>query len=158
MLQSRKPALSLKGFPKAPWENETSTSRLKRETCQSAGVVSRGPYLLTYLLPRLSPNCSLRNKGDQWGNQPPKGQMVSVQSPPDPSSPCPLWQGCACPGQDRPPSKFPLQAAQYSVCAHMILYYLSDFNGCLSLVEYLLFYSHYCQIERQYSQWQQSGS
>lgn len=35
----------------------------------------------TYLLPRLTSNCSQGTKADQWGGQTPEGQMASAQSP-----------------------------------------------------------------------------
>lgn len=34
------------------------------------------------------------NKGSQWGNQPPpRARWSAFRAPPDPSGPCPIWQG-----------------------------------------------------------------
>lgn len=62
--------------------NEMSPSRLKRETCPTAGGVSRGPYLSP---PRLTPNCSTGTKA------------AREETPPRPPSPKARWSAFRAP-------------------------------------------------------------
>ncbi|KAK5860118.1 hypothetical protein PBY51_021616 [Eleginops maclovinus] len=59
-----------------------SPSRLKRETCPTQEWCHRALLISSQINSQLF----LGNKGSRGGNQPPKGQMVSVQSPLTPAA------------------------------------------------------------------------
>lgn len=74
------------------------------------------------------------NKGSQWGNQPPEGQMVSVQSPLTPPALALADRATRAAGETGHPANSQSTLLNRA-CSHMILYYLTELKRCFSLVD-----------------------
>lgn len=102
-----------------------SPSRLKRETCPSAGVASRGPYLSP---PRLSPNCLLGTKAASEETSPPRARWSAFRTP-WPLQPLPSLTGLRVLQAGQATQLIHDPRCSHRACTHMILYNLSCFSN-----------------------------